>query len=345
MIEICPNDLSQLFGLFDRLDQGESILLRSPVAPLPVVLPPVKSAPRLGVTSSGMNGVPKRVWWEWRELVRGVMVHRQVEHWCWASPFKPWTYAGIQVALQAWRTSGRVVSLSGDWRRDWRLFLSQNVQAVCATATFFDLLLQHEPRGFGQWQPRQVTLGGEPLRPALGARLAARWPEARFTAIYAAAETGVLAKSHRLDGWYPLGSLTQRWPAWRLRDGVLEVCRSGTWICTRDQVEIRGEWLRVIGRSDQVANVAGTKVSLSAIGELAEQFPGVRRAVAVAEPNAVSGQIVCLKVAIESRAESAEVMSRLQQHLRRHLEKPAWPRRWLLADVGADVNAKRNVTS
>jgi acyl-CoA synthetase (AMP-forming)/AMP-acid ligase II len=266
-----------------------------------------------------------------------------VRQWCWASPFDPWSFAGVQVALQAWINDGRAVSLQGDWANRWQTLTSERPEALSATPTFLDLLLQNEPAERVAWTPRQVTLGGEPLRAGLGSRLRARWPEARFTAIYAAAEFGVLLKTQRVDGWYETASLAARWAGWRVEDGVLAVNEAGTWRSTGDCVEVRGDLLRVLGRASEVANVAGSKVSLSQVSLLAEEVEGVARAVAVAEPNPVTGQVVALRFAPVPGADAAVVQQRLEARLRAALPKPAWPRRWVVAELGPDQNAKRGL--
>jgi acyl-CoA synthetase (AMP-forming)/AMP-acid ligase II len=217
------------------------------------------------------------------------------------------------------------------------------VDAISATPTFLDLLLQNEPAGGESWTPRQITLGGEPLRAALGGRLVARWPATRFVTIYASAEFGVLLKTRRLDGWYELASLEARWPDWRVTGGVLELGDDGRWLATGDRVEVNGDLMRVLGRADHVANVAGTKVNLPEIGMMAEEVPGVARAVAVAQPNPVTGQVVCLRFAVEPGADADVVRARLQAELQRRLPKAAWPRNWVIDELAPVQNAKRSL--
>ena len=150
-----------------------------------------------------------------------------------------------------------------------------------------------------------------------------------------------MAKTHRLDGWCEIASLQKMYPRWRERGGVLEVEHRGAWQSTADLVEIKGDLFRVVGRADAVANVAGRKVRLAQVSELAEQVRGVRRAVATAVHNSVAGQVVGLKYAIEPGFEAALVAEELGNHLRARLSKEAWPRFWELDEVGPVNNAKR----
>lgn len=334
-----PVSLSDLASVFERIERGASAALMpaDPARRPDASGPP--DEPSLGVCSSGSTGIPKLIWRRWDELRTGIRPDPKLCGWQWASPFEPWTFAGVQIALQAWGSHGDPVSIGTDWVEVWTRLSTRRVEALCCTPTYVDLLLQNEPMPPADWVPRQVTLGGEVLRPATGARLAKRFPKTRFTVIYAAAEAGNLFKTHRLDGWYEIGPLGGS--EWRIEDGVLSVRRGDHWHRTGDLVERKGDLIRVVGRADAVANVAGTKVSLAEVAEMAEQVPGVRRALAVAEPNPVTGQVVVLRYALEpGRAEPA-VLEALQAHLRSRLRKEAWPRRWEQAEVGLASNAKR----
>lgn len=335
-----PHCLEELSSAFEQLDAGEDVALLAPDSQLRPDAPP--AAGSVGVTSSGSTGVPRMVWHLWKTFRAGAAQRPEISGWNWAAPYNPSSFAGAHVALQAWIGHGAAFSLIGEWKKIWATLNRERIDAISATPTFLDLLLQTES-GSPEWHPRQVTIGGEPLRPATGARLAARFPRSRFTAIYATAELGVLALSHRVDGWYEVGSLVRRWPEWRITGGILEVRHCSAWQSTGDTVDLRGDLLRVIGRARDVANVAGTKINLAEVSYLAEQVPGVLRAVALAEPSAVTGQIVFLKFAVDPHCEPERVTGELQEHLRAHLRKEAWPRRWQLDDVAPFNNAKRIV--
>lgn len=192
--------------------------------------------------------------------------------------------------------------------------------------------------------PRQITLGGEPLRPGLGPWIRQRFPEADFTAVYASAELGILAKSRRSDGWYDLSQLHERWEAWRIQADQLEVRRGETWFATGDRIQTDPEGLhfRVLGRAAAVANVAGTKVPLADVESAAEEVPGVTAAQAWAEPNPVVGQVVALRYGLAPGATLDTVQPALERHLRQRLRKEAWPRRWEQGLPELGPNAKRS---
>lgn len=343
MHRIQPEQLEDLFPVFDRMASGDPVLLGLPGDAADLSPTPPGPGAWLGVRSSGSTGVPKVVWCEWSRLCAEARVDGRTAGWRWMSPFHPTSFAGVQVALQAWRGGGAVGSLTSDWDSSWRRLAAARCDALSSTPTYLDLLLQNEPAGHGAEDPRQVTLGGEVLRPALGERLRRRFPSASFTVVYASAEFGVLLKTHRLDGWYGTEALEHRHRGWRVGDGMLEVSVDGVWRATGDLVEVRDGLVRVVGRGDRVANVAGTKVNLDEVARHAEEVPGVRRALAVPAPSPVTGQVVCLRFAPEPGADPAEVRGRLEAHLRSALPKPAWPRQWDLDPLLPARNAKRSL--
>lgn len=344
-----PSSLEELFAAFAFLEQGRSVAMfpnldrRGKASEISDIAPPERE-PSLGVCSSGSTGQPKLIWKSWSDLKRAARVEDRVRGWTWCSAFDPWSFAGAQVALHAWLARGRAVSLSRDWPENWRLLNSLRAEVLSATPTFLDLLLQWEGSAecnAAAWHPRQITLGGEIVRPSLAARAVQRFPETRFTCIYATAELGVLATTHRTDGWYELDSLERHCDEWRVREGLLQVRVQEDWKSTGDGVKISNRRFCVTGRQDEIANVAGAKVNLVEIGLLAETVPGVRRAVAFAEASPVVGQIVSLRYEMTEGADAVEVESCLQTELRQRLRKEAWPRRWVAGEVGLGNNSKQ----
>ena len=341
-ISVLCGSLADLFPVFDRLERGQSILLGAPTSES-FAEPPAGTY--LGVRSSGSTGIPKILWRRWESLRAEVRSHPEISAWHWASPFRPESFAGVQAALQAWATGGSITSLDNQWSQTWDRALSKPWQALSCTPTYLDLLLQNEPSAEPPPDPLQITLGGEVLRPVCGARFARRFPKTRFTVIYASAEWGVLLKTHRLDGWYEVESLERRYPRWRVQEDILELPDAqGAWCSTGDRVEQDDQLLRVVGRADRVANVAGTKINLDEIGRLAESIPGIRRALAVAEPNPITGQIIVLRYAPDRGPEVGDdVEQRLSTALRGLLPKPAWPRKWIRDELQPGANAKRAI--
>ena len=344
-VVLTPLVLQDLFPIFDMVMHGRSVVLAGGHNALEGLRGPGGEGPFIGIFSSGTTGKPKMVWRRWSELLSEARTLDRVKGWVWASPYRPWTFAGVQVALQAWKTGRAVISLANlTWEEAWKAADTARWDAISATPTYMDLWIQHEPAGAKGIQMKQVTLGGEALRPACGARLRARFPEAQFTVIYASAEWGVLLKTHRVDGWYEQDGLDRRRPGWLVRGGILMLpTEKGDWGTTGDLVERHEGLVRVVGRADRVANVGGTKVNLDEVSRMAESEPGVLRAVALAESNSVTGQTVSLHYSVKPGVNATDTQIALQAALRRQLPKAAWPRRWVCGEVAPFTNGKRRV--
>jgi acyl-CoA synthetase (AMP-forming)/AMP-acid ligase II len=342
---VTPLDLQDLFPTFDILMRGRSVVLSSEYNDSGAGKEPEGVGPFLGFFSSGSTGKPKLVWRSWSDLLLETRSMARVRSWLWASPYLPWTFAGVQVALQAWITGGAVISLANlTWEEAWKIACKARCDAISATPTYLDLWIQQEPPGANRIDMKQVTLGGEALRSACGERLRARFPEAQFTVIYASAEWGVLLKTHRVDGWYEQDGLDRRRPGWMVDGGLLMLpTEKGGWGTTGDLVERNERLVRVVGRADRVANVGGTKVNLDEVSRLAELGPCVLRAVALAEANSVTGETVSLHYSVKPGINATEVQVALEAALRKQLPKAAWPRRWVCGDVAPSINGKRRI--
>lgn len=305
-------------------------------------LPKLDGRKVVGVSSSGSTGKPKLIWWNLESLNAFCTDHSVASGWTWATCYQPWSFAGVQLACQAHKSKGSVILLGRDWEVNHRVLRENEVQALSATPTFIDLLLQSRNVSKDtNWTPQQITIGGEILRPAMGTRIQSAYPSSRITLIYASAETGLIAKTNRSDGWFPLSSIKHRFDDFKLVDNELQLYEQGRWILTRDLCEINGDSFRLLGRLDRVLNIGGEKISLDEIESVAESFPEVRRANANARPNAIVGQIVALTLEpVDPEADDA-LLDIIVQRMRKTLPKPAWPRWCSWGKVRDMTNGKR----
>ncbi len=336
-----PRIFADLAPVFSAVAEGQCVaLLPETFAPSALLDPDPVLGPQVGVTSSGSTGSPKLSWRTWTELTSNTRTLGESVSLKWASPYRPETFAGCQLALQAWVNGTIAVSLSLTPNEAWRQLLSHDITAVSCTPTYLYLLFLYPQAK--NWEPIQITLGGEPLTTAQGQLFAARFPKTRFTVIYASAEHGVLLKTSRIDGWFESSFLTEH-REWKLVQGELHLHTAGGWIATKDRVEEEGSLLRVVGRADAVANIAGQKYSLALISAAAEKCRSVLSARAGTEPNPITGEIITLNLTFHPEIRGQQQLAALaavQEALRAQLPKPAWPRRWIVAPPVLGQNSK-----
>jgi acyl-CoA synthetase (AMP-forming)/AMP-acid ligase II len=296
----------------------------------------------IGVYSSGSTGKPKLIWKDINRLENDCSRHTSHKACTWATCFAPSSFAGVQVAAQAMVSGGNILPLGKKWTNNRQLLFQSQPEILAATPTFLHLLQQALNHSLSErWQPRQITLGGEPIRPTTEHILQNQFPTSRVTLIYASAEMGIIAKSHRKDGWYPIRFLRQRFDGWRQENGELQLLRNNDWIKTGDHCEVNDDHFRIVGRMDRVIHVGGFKVCLDDIETMAESFSEVSRALAFAKENPVTGHVVALVLESSKPFRNQVMLDNILENLRKRLPKPAWPRWTAWGKVRALKNGKR----
>ncbi len=324
-------------------DDSPSFVIRPPRIPDDAIAPAPHKNGMIGVYSSGSTGKPKLNWWNLELLLKNCSKSGSTEGWTWATCYHPWSFAGVQLACQAHVSKGKVLFLGRDWKKNHSLLQNENPQALSATPTFIDLLIQStNPSNESNESPKQITMGGEILRPPTGARIQEAFPASRKTLIYATAELGIIAKTNRMDGWFPLTSLKQQFSNFKLTDNVLNLEFQGTWVSTRDLCELEGDHFRITGRLDRVLNIGGEKICLDQIETVAESFQEVRRANAQAKPNAITGYIVALDLEPTTPDADDALLDDIMNQMRKLLPKPAWPRWYSWNKIREMNNGKRS---
>lgn len=358
--------LSDLFPVFQRLERGESFRV-TPDGVEAIAPGDAEGTATLSFVTSGTTGSAKTVTWKWKEIRAFAVQSERIGHWKWASPFQPWTFAGIQVALQAWTTGGDAVSLEADWDRS-RSQLKQT-DALCCTPTYADLLLQSDigweltesgklgrreagrsaTSDFGDQRSKVVS---RPIAKGNGSRARDSGGVPNVVQVTLGGEPLRARLGERLKRGFPNAEFTVVYAAselgvilkthrvdgwfetsgfrvpWRIADGTLEIRNWGEWKSTWDRVEVQDDLIRVIGRADEVANVGGTKVFLPLVAAAAECVAGVRRARATAYESPVAGQVVELEFSVEAGCDPETIQRSIKSRLQAELPKPAWPRVW-----------------
>ena len=84
---------------------------------------------------------------------------------------------------------------------------------------------------------------------------------------------------------------------------------------TGDQVEVHGEYLRILGRASDLINVGGEKVYPAEIEEVILEIDGIRDVLVYGESNPFSGKIVCANIVIDENVlDSSSVRRLVRQH-------------------------------
>ncbi len=263
----------------------------------------------------------------------------------WLLTYPPTTFAGVQVLLTAVLSGSELIC-----PQNYDIFsLAQsaeelNVSHISGTPTFWRSLLVALGATSKLPALRHVTLGGEISDQATLNRIRQRFPSARIAHIYASTEAGSLFSVHDGKAGFPSAWLEEGvdGTALSVRDDVLWVrsprrmleyasdhealMSQGGWLCTGDRVKIDENRVYFVGRSDQIVNIGGSKVSPADVEAVILQVEGVSDVIVRAVRNPITGFVLAADI-VADRGVDQNVLRRLiVSHCRRSLSDFQIPR-------------------
>jgi acyl-CoA synthetase (AMP-forming)/AMP-acid ligase II len=306
--QVIATDRPALDGLAGRIGVDE---LETSAAPHPEV--PVEGRPLL-VLTTGTTGAPRGVRHDWNRLLRASARIRSAPGQRWLLAYGLHQFAGLQILVHVLAAGATLVAPAERRPRDGLQAMRRHgVTHASATPTWWRFLLA-ELQAAGEPAPplEQVTLGGEAAPGPLLDQLAATFPSAHLSHVYAATEIGSTGSVR--DGLSGLHvSILDRGDdadiAMKIVDGELWVrSRIGMlgyygeppadpdgWRATGDLVEVVGDRIEFRGRTTEVINVGGVKVHPLPIEDVVEAVPGVQLARAFGRPSKLTGAIVAVE--------------------------------------------------
>jgi long-chain acyl-CoA synthetase len=305
-----------------------------------------RETPGLVLFSSGSTGVPKAAVHDLERLLRKFTVRKrayrtvaflQLDH-----------IGGLNTLLYTLSNGGALVVPS-----------DRSPEAVCAaiarwraellptSPTFLNLLLmsgaaeRHDLSSL-----RLITYGTEPMPGSTLARLATAFPTARLQQTYGLTEIGILRSESRGPGslWVRVGGEGYETKVvdgrlWvRAESAMLGYLNAASpfaadgFLDTGDQVEVDGEWLRILGRRSDVINVGGSKVFPAEVESALLAMDGVDEAAVRGEPNPITGQIVTATVRLAGHEPLVAFKARMRTWCRDRLEPYKVPVKVRLAE-------------
>ncbi len=227
---------------------------------------------------------------------------------------------GVNTLLYIASNGGTIVSPASRSAHDVCAAIEKHrVQVLPTSPTFINMLLISGClESFDLSSLERITYGSEPMPQSVLSRITQMVPQAQMLQTYGTTELGILKSQSRANGslWMKVGGAGYDV---KVVDGRLWV-RAATamlgylnapspfdaegYMDTGDQVEIDGDWLRILGRKSETINVGGLKVSPIDVESVLLDLPDVVEAAVRAEPHPLTGQIVTAIVRLSSTGES-----------------------------------------
>ena len=228
---------------------------------------------------------------------------------------------GINTVLHTFSSGGTIIVL-GDRTpvSVCRAIETHRVEVLPTSPTFLNLLLisgEHENYDLSSLEV--LAYGAEPMPETTLKRLHKALPGVDLMQNYGLSEVGIMqTKSESSDSlWVKVGGDGYEF---RVRDGILEIKSSSAmlgylnapnpftedgWFITGDMVEVKGDYIKILGRDTEIINVGGEKVYPAEVEGIIADMPGVLDVAVTSESHAITGNIVKAVVRLstdESRA-------------------------------------------
>ena len=304
-----------------------------------------RGTPGLVVFTSGSTGKPKGILHDFERVTRKFVAKRpgwrtvlflMFDHFGGMNTLlSTFAYGGVGICLEQ-----RVPDIV------CRTIEAARATLLPTTPTFLNLMLaSNVHRTYDLSSIQLITYGTEVMPAATLERVRAAFPKAQIKQTYGLSELGVLRSRSEDDTstWVKIGG--EGFEV-KVKDGLLWVRSEANmvgylnapnpfdeegWLCTGDEVEVRGEYMRILGRKSDLINVGGQKVYPAEVETVLLQADNVVEAAVFGAPHPIMGQAVHARVTL-AQPESLPVLNeRLRKFCVKRLARYKVPMRFVVA--------------
>ena len=210
------------------------------------------------------------------------------------------------------------------------------IELLPASPTFLNLmLLSGAHKKFNLNSLKIISYGTEPMPKVTLLRLEKVFPNVKLLQTYGLIELGVMrSKSEKNDSlWVKVGGNGYET---RIIDGMLEIKAKSAmlgylnaespftkdgWFKTGDSVEVKGEYIKILGRKSEIINVGGDKVYPQEVESTIQEFSNVAEVMVYGEKNPIMGSIVCANVRLVTKEDKKLFIHKLKKYCSKTLTK------------------------
>ena len=322
-------DAGEAAALAERFDH-DVVLRRADLRGSAVHADPPATRPHL-VLTTGTTGAQRGVRHDWNRIVRATARIAPAPGQRWLLAYGLHQFAALQIMVHVLAAGATLVAPAPRRPREGLAAMrAHGVTHASATPTYWRFLLAELRADRGPVPVlEQITLGGEAIPAPLLGELAAAFPTARISQVYAASEFGSSGSQRDGRSGLSLDVLDRDEDAdvamkivdgelWvRSRVGMLgyygeEPVDADGWRPTGDLVEIVGDRILFRGRTSEVINVGGVKVHPLPIEERIGAVSGVDVARVFGRPNAMTGSIVAVEIVAAPGADTDSIAAAIR---------------------------------
>ena len=329
---------------FDSNDDYSILRISEPEIPPLVSSFRQRKHPGLIVFTSGSTGQPKGILQDCELVMKKFLVERQ--SWRTILFLLMDHFGGFNTLLSTFAYGGMGVCLPKRTPTDVCLAIQQSsAELLPTTPTFLNFLLASQDyKNYDLSSIKLITYGTELMPSATLEKIHRVFPNARLKQTYGLSEVGVLRSKSREDNsvWVKIGGNGFET---KVVDGILWVKSESNMVgylnapdpvneegfmCTGDQVEVDGEYIRFLGRASEIINVGGKKVFPSEVESVLLEAENISEATVYGEKHPLLGQVPYARISIAKDEGEDELRERLRKHCSGRLAKFKIPMRFII---------------
>jgi len=210
------------------------------------------------------------------------------------------------------------------------------VELLPTSPTFLNLLVMSEQyTHYDLSSLKTVSYGTEPMPESTLKKLHEVLPDVKLLQTYGLSELGILrSKSKSSESlWVKVGGENYQT---KIVNGLLYIKSESAmlgylnapspfdkdgWFNTEDQVEVDGEYIRILGRKSEIINVGGQKVYPAEVESVLLEMDGIADVTVIGEPNPLLGQIVKARISLAREENINELKKRIRGFCKDRLEQ------------------------
>ena len=281
-----------------------------------------RNHPGLVVFSSGSTGVPKGILQDCENVAQKFVLQRP--SWKTVLFLLMDHFGGFNTLLSAFAYGGVAVCVKSRMPDDvCSAIAATKADLLPTTPTFLNLLIASGCyRAYDLSSIKMITYGTEMMNETTLKKVKSIFSSAQIKQTYGLSELGVLRSKSEADGsvWLKVGGSEFQT---KVIDNVLWIKAQSNmvgylnapnpfdsegWFCTGDEVDVKEEYIKFMGRKTDVINVGGQKVFPAEVEAVLLQDSNVGEAAVFGQKHPIMGQIVVAKVSLQ-QAEDSKVMS------------------------------------
>ncbi len=293
-----------------------------------------RNHPGLVLFTSGTSGKPKGAVHDFSKLLEKFKSLRKSLSTVNFLLFDHW--GGLNTMFHTLSNGGVVLALKDRKPDSICAFIEKHkIELLPASPSFLNLLLiSEEYKNYDLSSLKLITYGTEPMPQSTLFRLKKTFPEIKLQQTYGLIELGVLRSKSKSDDslWVKIGGEGYQT---RVVNGLLEIKADSAmlgylnapspftedgWFMTGDQVEVDGEFVKILGRKSEIINVGGEKVYPAEVESIIQEIDNVAEVTVFSEKNPIMGNIVCARVRLLMEEDKKQFTTRLKIYCRQKLQ-------------------------